>query len=352
MFSRAHLAERLLSASPYITQGILSYGMQWWGISMSSKKETTHEDVSKGTTVRSFLRARSRWVLAAALIIAVAAVGVVASVHGRASAGTTGTCQPKSVAPPAKSAADSYDSRALSLDPVAYLTMGNPASGAESDLSGNGHNGTYSPASSHPGVTKLPNGDPAASFNGTNQYLQVPSSSALSVPQTGCLSVQAWIQPGTLQFSHQEGTGYVYTMGKGTTGSYEYAMRMYSKTNTESPVRPNRISGYAWNLSGGLGSGEYFQKPVTVNQWIMVTIIIDANASSKFPSGYVSIYRNGTSAGQVSLSQYNTKPKAGSAPFRVGTRDLESFFQGGVGKVAIYNYVLSGADISAAYGAM
>jgi hypothetical protein len=66
----------------------------------------------------------------------------------------------------------------------------------------------------------------------------------------------------------------------------------------------------------------------------------------------VSIYKDGALRDQVSLSQYDTKPGAGDAPFRVGTRDLEAYFQGGIGDVAIYNYVLSGADISAAYGAM
>jgi hypothetical protein len=29
-------------------------------------------------------------------------------------------------------------------------------------------------------------------------------------------------------------------------------------------------------------------------------------------------------------------PRRGSAPFRVGTRDLRSFFDGAVGKVAVY----------------
>jgi Concanavalin A-like lectin/glucanases superfamily len=311
---------------------------------MSSRMETRHEELSK--------RSNFRWVVAAFLVIVVGALGLMGAKSGsRASASTADNCQPKSVTPP-KSVTDAYDRRALALDPVAYLTVGSPASGAEQDLSGNGHNGVYLPAGSHPAVTTLPNGDPAASFNGVSQYLQVPSSSALTVPQTGCLSVQAWIQPKTLQFSHEEGTGYVYVLGKGTSGKYEYAMRMYSKTNTESPVRPNRISAYAWNLSGGLGSGSYFQDPVVVNQWMMVTFVIDATKSSAWPAGYVSIYKDGTLRGQVSLSQYDTKPGASDAPFRVATRELESYFQGGIGKVAVYNYVLSGADISAAYGAM
>jgi hypothetical protein len=210
----------------------------------------------------------------------------------------------------------------------------------------------YLPAGNHPAVATLPNGDPAASFNGVNQYVQVPSVSALSVSHTDCLTVQAWIAPGTLQFPHEQGTGYVYMLGKGTTGKQEYALRMYSHSNTESPPRPNRISAYAFNLSGGLGSGSYFQDPVTVGQWMMVTFVIDDQASSAWPDGYVAIYKNAVLRGQVSLGQYDVKPQASDAPFRIGTRDLESYFQGAIGKVAVYGYVLSAADIARTYNAM
>ena len=64
----------------------------------------------------------------------------------------------------------------------------------------------------------MPNGDMAADFNGRSQYAQVPSSEALSVTDTGCLTIEAWIMPTTLQFPHEEGTGYVYVLGKGAPG--------------------------------------------------------------------------------------------------------------------------------------
>lgn len=38
--------------------------------------------------------------------------------------------------------------------------------------------------------------------------------------------------------------------------------QMYSLTNAETPPRPNRISGYAFNPAGGLGSGAFFQDPI------------------------------------------------------------------------------------------
>jgi hypothetical protein len=33
-------------------------------------------------------------------------------------------------------------------------------------------------------------------------------------------------------------------------------------------ARPNRISGYRFNLTGGPGAGSYLQDPVTAGQWI------------------------------------------------------------------------------------
>lgn len=47
---------------------------------------------------------------------------------------------------------------------------------------------------------------------------------------------------------------------------------------------------------------------------------------------------------QDALTDYGVVPRAGTAPFRIGTEDLSSFFHGSVGKVALYNYELSAAQ--------
>jgi hypothetical protein len=253
--------------------------------------------------------------------------------------------------PPARSA-DAYDRQVLSLGPVLYLTMAHPLAGTEEDLSGHGHDGSYLPRNRWPDQVRLPNGDEAADFDGRDQYLQVPSADALSVTHTGCLTVEAWIRPMTLQFPEAQGTGYVYVLGKGSPGKQEYAIRMYSLLNSEHPARPNRLSGYVFNLRGGKGSGAYFQDVVTVRQWLMVTFVIDSRSSHAWPHGYVALYKNGRQRDKVSLSQYEVQPQAGSAPFRIGTRDLDSYFEGAVAKVAVYDYVLSAADIRGTYDAM
>jgi hypothetical protein len=243
----------------------------------------------------------------------------------------------------ATAAADVYDRTVLSDRPVLFLPMDAPASGAQADLSGNGLDGTYQGGT--PAPVPMPNGATAAGFNGAGQYLTVRHSPKISVPTTGVLTVEAWIRPDVLEFPDTEETQYVYFLGKGNpTDGYEYANRMYSRTNAED--RPNRISFYHWNPEGDLGSGSYFQDTVAANQWIMVTSIVNMN------TGMVDIYKNGVLRDSTPLSQYSVVPRMTNAPFNVGTRNYNSWFKGAIGKVAIYDYALSTSRMAKHYVAM
>jgi len=249
-----------------------------------------------------------------------------------------------------------YDSLVLSQKPVMFLSMDTPSSGSQRDATGHGHTGTYFPSASKPGLVRMPNGDAVAVFNGRTQYLEVPDSTALSVPKTGVLTISAWIRPDTLQFPAQEGTGYVNYLGKSEyahVNQCEYELRMYSKTNFENPVRPNRLSAYAFNLPGGLGSGSYVQDPMSVGGWIMVTEVINTRVKTPTaPTGYVTIFKNGVLRKTVALNQFNVTPAHGTAPFRVGSVELHSYFMGAIGKVAAFDYELSPAQVAAQYAAM
>lgn len=242
-------------------------------------------------------------------------------------------------------AASPYDSLVLAQRPTLYLALSAArGSATERDLSGAGHDGRYLPRPSLAAKTHLPNGDVATVFDGGTQFVEVASAPSFSVPRAGALTIEAWIRPDTLEFPHDEADGYVHWAGKGETGQYEYALRMYSLTNSASPPRPNRISGYAFNLSGGLGSGSYFQDSVTRGAWIHVAVIIDRHD--------VSVYKNGVLRKTTPLSQFNVTPAPGSAPVRIATRDLYSFFKGAIGKFALYPRALTAAQLVAHYHAM
>lgn len=216
------------------------------------------------------------------------------------------------------------------------------------DLTGKGPAGK---AVSGPRATRLPNGDLATKFNGRGQFLRFASRRAFGIAPTGALTVEYWMRPDTLQFRDEEGSGYVYVLGKGNPGSHEWYGRMYSKSNQES--RPNRISGYGFNPSGGLGAGSYFQDTVQAGRWIHVTLVYNTHArSSQYPTGYVKIYRNGVLRDTDSLRDYNIVPRSGNAPLRIGTGYRDSYFQGAVGDVAFYPRELAASRISAHYRAM
>ncbi|MGG1553852.1 LamG-like jellyroll fold domain-containing protein [Paenibacillus ferrarius] len=246
---------------------------------------------------------------------------------------------------PAVKAASAYDTAVLADNPVGYWPL---SSTVTTDQSGHGLNGTFTGS---PTDTTMPNGDAAPVFDGATQYFTIPDDDYLEVTRTGILTIEAWMRPDVLQFTHSESSGYVHWMGKGTSGQHSWVARMYSLANTEN--RPNRISGYSFNLSGGLGAGSYFQDTVTAGQWIHYTLVINTvNTSATYTTGYTKVFKNGVLRDQDKLSDYSIVPGNGTAPMRIATRDLASFFQGAIGKVAVYDYELTPAQLAAHYTAM
>jgi hypothetical protein len=244
-----------------------------------------------------------------------------------------------------------YDKVILSDHPVAYW-----ADATGKDLTGHNHPGVLKAGTAR---TSMPDGSQAMDINGQDQYMEVASDAELSVPATKVLTIEAWMRPDVLDFDKVEGSGYVYWLGKGAPGQHEYAGRMYGQHPAGHDAdRANRISGYVFNASGGLGAGSYYQAPagdpIRVGEWIHYVLIInttEAASSGKFPTGYTKLYviRKGRPAktDQDALAGYHIVPAAGNAPFRVGTRDFGSFFKGAIGKIAIYNYELSARQIEA-----
>ncbi len=237
-----------------------------------------------------------------------------------------------------------YDSLILSDNPVGYWLLNK---GETSDASPSGLNGTY--GGSCRGQATLPNGETANVFNGLDNYFEIPDNDALEVVTTGVLTIEAWMRIGAYEFPDSEGN-YVHWMGKGTNGQYLWVARMYNKNDTS---RPQRISGYCFNLNGGLGAGSYFQDTIDLTTWVHYTLVINTKATStKYPTGYTKIYRDGVLRDTDSLQGYDIIPGNSIAPTRIGTRDFSSFFKGAIGKVSIYNYELTAAQLLAHQNSM
>src|SRR5690606_21320442 len=230
-----------------------------------------------------------------------------------------------------------YDQAVLDDQPVGYWLLNHEAI---HDASAKKHNGTW-----HGEWTKtqaLPNGEKAIYFNGQDAYYEIPDVDHLEVSHKGVLTIEAWMSPGVLDYDKvEEGKDYIHWMGKGTPGQHSWAARIYNKDSFREN-RPQRISGYVFNLEGGLGAGSYFQDVIAVGTWVHFVLVINTTQkSTNYPTGYTKIYRDGKQRDQDALDGYNIIPGNGTAPTRIGTRDLGSFFKGSIAKVAIYNYELT-----------
>jgi hypothetical protein len=105
-------------------------------------------------------------------------------------------------------------------------------------------------------------------------------------------------------------------------------------------------------LSGGLGTGSYFQDSIIAGQWIHYMLVINTvDTDESHPTGYTKIYKNGCVRDQDALTSFATVPADGTAPFRIATRDFKSFFLGAIAKVAIYDYELSPIKVRSHYQA-
>jgi hypothetical protein len=263
------------------------------------------------------------------------------------------------------SSSSAYNQTVLGDHPVAFWNV-NPTGSTEIDLTGNGNTGTYVGGS--PTVSTMPNGDQAAVFNGSTEYLTVPTNMSFSIPTTGNLTWEIWIQPTVLNFPNsKQPDGYVDIMGKCAVYSptCEWESRMYDTTTSQG--RPNRMSAYAFNPTAHEGSGADWQ-PVSgliqagqwyhiVGEYTLLTQPNTCNDTATYP-GSINIWVNGvlwnqSVHGQTGcMSQFMVVPKANNSPLNIGTMAGDFWFEGAIAKVAIYNYLLSQTTITNHYQTM
>jgi hypothetical protein len=191
-------------------------------------------------------------------------------------------------------------------------------------------------------------------FDGLQSYIEIPSSPDFSLPTTGALAISAWIRPATLTFPGIVGNAtnppdltkaYVYWLGKGegvgATGQQEWVFRMYSSNNTVG--RANRISFYVFNSDGHIGVGSYYQddsNPIQANVWYHIVGAADSVNTYLFFNGQLA--KTTSYAGQIT-------PQPGLAPVRIGTRDFNSYFEGDIREVRIWNRTLTAAEVAGLY---
>jgi hypothetical protein len=224
------------------------------------------------------------------------------------------------------------------------------------DETGNGYDGTYFGNPTFGEVGAIKGDDNAAvKFNG-GDYVEIPDpdSAAFSQPTSGFgVTVEVWMRPDVLDFPGQAPNPYVHWLGKRVAGRYEWALRFYSKDSN----RPNRISAYMWNPTSppheqNEGAGAYFPDELVPGEWIHVVACYQPGDKDTVPPTGVQIWKDGhfrkgppSSGTLYSNPKFNVVPAHGTAPLRLGTRDLGSFLIGALDDVAIYPRVLTESEI-------
>jgi concanavalin A-like lectin/glucanase superfamily protein len=252
-------------------------------------------------------------------------------------------------------ATDPYSAVVLAKGPVGYWRLGESAGPTAGDTSGNGFDGAYqgNPTLGEPGAISS-SADTAIRLKGfgSGDYVEIPDvdGAPFSQPTSGVgLTVEVWMRPDALVFPGQTTQPYIHWLGKGEHSQYEWGLRFYSQ---DADQRPNRISAYIWNPSGGEGAGAYFEDPdLQPGGWMHIVACYDPGDWTTDPPAGVSIYRNGVrqlgppSKGTL-YRTFNISPMRGSAPVRLGARDDVSLtLAGGLDEVAIYPRVLTAGEI-------
>jgi hypothetical protein len=168
-------------------------------------------------------------------------------------------------------------------------------------------------------------GDVYLQFNGRDAYVEIPSLADYSASTTGELTISAWLRPDTLNFpSVERNSDYIHWLGKGersgTEGNQEWTFRMYivgvadsSRTCLYKDGQYIRCDTYRGPSRGPCEI--HYQAPPNQN----LQLVID--------------------------------PQPSPAPLRLETKDLGSFFEGGLSRVRLWNRVLNATEIAALYSA-
>ena len=208
----------------------------------------------------------------------------------------------------------------------------NEASGVIEDFSGEGNNGTQSGGVTYGASGKL---NTALSFDGVDDYIDVPDDDALSFGDgisDNPFSICSWM-------NMNDATNFV-PLSKDTLGAREYTLRFLN----------DKIYFYLLDDSSSAYMGRYYDTAMTSYEgtWIHVCTTYDGSSSN---SG-IKIYMDGT---QVDNANYNGGGSYVAMENTVSSLEIGaqgnyiSSSDGTIDEVAIWNRSLSSSEISEIY---
>jgi hypothetical protein len=194
------------------------------------------------------------------------------------------------------------------------------------DSTGNGNNGVINGATFVPGVSRQ-----ALSFDGTNDYIKIPDS---TVNNMGAGTIAMWILP-----SETQDPGYSsFKLNGAFFGKQVNDVDSMAVIGFDDTTLPARISFRLAN-SGGTLVGN-----VKVSPDVWHYIVVNWNGS------YWNIYVDGIlDVGQAKTTTLPNYPSATLTSIGAWGGDGNSYFNGNIDEVRIYNDALSATEVKAEY---
>jgi hypothetical protein len=202
-------------------------------------------------------------------------------------------------------------------------------------------------------------------FDGAlGSVLTIDDDPQYSQPYGNALTVAAWLCPLALDNAHTAGTQdqFVHYIEKavGASADVEWALRLYNQTN---PNRHSRLSFYTFNLGSpaGEGNGSYMEygvssndeTPIELGKWVFVVGEAEPWISPADQTTGCILWKQGVQAQRVAADkyfEYQVHPQHGSGPITVGGMQTTGF-KGALAHVAIWNRLLSAAEIASIWTA-
>jgi hypothetical protein len=217
-------------------------------------------------------------------------------------------------------------------------------------------------------LAALPFGAGSAPYFDGNigSVLTVANDVRYSQPHANALTVAAWICPLARDNARTTGSRdqYVHFLEKAVnaTTEVEWAMRLYNGTN---PSRHSRLSFYTFKPVSppGEGNGAYMEYGVSVNDmvpvqlggWLFLTGQAERWISEKDLTTGCILWKQGvqavrTEADKYEHPPYKVHPRHGSGQISIGGTN-SSGFKGSIAHVAIWNRLLSPAEVTSIWTA-
>ena len=208
-----------------------------------------------------------------------------------------------------------------------------PFNGNANDVSGNNKHGSVNGATLS--VDRFGNNNNAYSFDGTNDEIVTTYQQSIS----GQFTVSAWVKTNMAQQTNATEFTVIQNRGPVNQGGKSLTLGYFKHEN-------------AWRF-GFDTDNQYFGQKIVMsnnNQWMHIVGVINTNGSSQLNQSHFKIYINGVLATTTPNNGSTSLPFLGLNTLKIGRHDAwNSWFQGQIDDVKIYQRALSSSEIETLY---